>query len=407
VQLTAQDLNWLLEYGGIKPDQPFRAWIRQRYGMPDEDPNDPIYQRPTRRTTARRRQEAPSADELPTLPLPRQRQAAPRCHAPSPRTATRPRQRRRGEGTARRHARHLRRHRHWGGWWGISARDVDAALKQIGDVDTLYVRLNSPGGEATEGVAIANLLRAHKADVRVTVYGSPPRPRRTSHRRRHVVSMAPGSLMMVHDAWNIAFGTADDMRARGRRARHDLRQHRQPVRAQGRRHRRAVARPRCAPTPGTPPRQAVAAKLADAGRARPADCRPTCRPSRRTTTRTTTPPSSRSTSRSARPPAPPPAASTCRCSPTRPPRWRRPQTPAEPPVTPPTETKEADAMSDTENKGLRERLGLAEDADEATVLAKVDELLDQATKPDPAQAEAAAAEIPDGKVLVSQTSSTS
>jgi len=40
-------------------------------------------------------------------------------------------------------------------------------------------------------------------------------------------------------------------------------------------------------------------------------------------------------------------------------------------------------MSDTLIQGLRERFGLAEDADEATVLAKADELLEQATKPDP------------------------
>ena len=39
VELTAQDMNWLLEYGGLQPDQPARAWIRQRYGLPEEDPD--------------------------------------------------------------------------------------------------------------------------------------------------------------------------------------------------------------------------------------------------------------------------------------------------------------------------------------------------------------------------------
>jgi hypothetical protein len=37
VELTAQDMNWLMQYGGIQPDQPVRAWIRQRYSIPDED----------------------------------------------------------------------------------------------------------------------------------------------------------------------------------------------------------------------------------------------------------------------------------------------------------------------------------------------------------------------------------
>ena len=44
VQLTAQDLNWLMEYGGLRADQPARAWIRERWGVPAEDPKDPIYQ---------------------------------------------------------------------------------------------------------------------------------------------------------------------------------------------------------------------------------------------------------------------------------------------------------------------------------------------------------------------------
>jgi hypothetical protein len=46
VELTAQDLNFLLEYGGIRADKPARDWIRERYGMPDEDPSDPVYALP-------------------------------------------------------------------------------------------------------------------------------------------------------------------------------------------------------------------------------------------------------------------------------------------------------------------------------------------------------------------------
>lgn len=47
VELTAADLKALFESGGLQPDQPVRAWIRERYGMPDEDPD---YQPPTAAT---------------------------------------------------------------------------------------------------------------------------------------------------------------------------------------------------------------------------------------------------------------------------------------------------------------------------------------------------------------------
>lgn len=43
-ELTAEDVNWLLEYGGIRADQPFRAWLRARHSIPAEDPNDPVNQ---------------------------------------------------------------------------------------------------------------------------------------------------------------------------------------------------------------------------------------------------------------------------------------------------------------------------------------------------------------------------
>lgn len=46
VETTAQDINWLMQWGGLKADQPVRAWIRQLRGMPPEDPNDPVFQTP-------------------------------------------------------------------------------------------------------------------------------------------------------------------------------------------------------------------------------------------------------------------------------------------------------------------------------------------------------------------------
>jgi hypothetical protein len=47
VQLTSQDINWLLQWGGLHPDKPARDWIRHRSGIPAEDPNDPVNQAPT------------------------------------------------------------------------------------------------------------------------------------------------------------------------------------------------------------------------------------------------------------------------------------------------------------------------------------------------------------------------
>jgi len=43
VETTAQDIYWLMAYGGLKPDAPARAWIRQLRNIPPEDPGDPVF----------------------------------------------------------------------------------------------------------------------------------------------------------------------------------------------------------------------------------------------------------------------------------------------------------------------------------------------------------------------------
>lgn len=85
------------------------------------------------------------------------------------------------------------------------------------------------------------------------------------------------------------------------------------------------------------------------------------------------------------------------------------QTPAGPPDsnTPPHNPKEADTMSDTLIKGLRERFGFAEDADESTILASVDGARDPEITPEKAvEALAAAHGIPADQITARLTTAT-
>jgi len=52
------------------------------------------------------------------------------------------------------------------GYYGIGARSIAEQLQAIGDGDVTD-DINSPGGQVFEGVAIYNLLRAHKDKVTV------------------------------------------------------------------------------------------------------------------------------------------------------------------------------------------------------------------------------------------------
>lgn len=91
--------------------------------------------------------------------------------------------------------------------WEITAQDVLAALNDAeGDVT---VRMNSGGGDAFEGVAIMNVLRAHEGEVTVVVEG-------LAASAASVIAvggssklvMRPGAELMLHDAWTFADGNA-------------------------------------------------------------------------------------------------------------------------------------------------------------------------------------------------------
>ncbi|WP_431841414.1 head maturation protease, ClpP-related [Calidifontibacter indicus] len=95
-------------------------------------------------------------------------------------------------------------------WWGVGAKDVVEALKGI-NADTLEVHINSPGGEVWEGIAIANLLRDHSARIVVVVDGLAASIASLIAVSADEVVMATGSQMMIHDASGLCWGQASDM----------------------------------------------------------------------------------------------------------------------------------------------------------------------------------------------------
>lgn len=97
----------------------------------------------------------------------------------------------------------------WGGWWGISASEVADALDAIpAGVTQVDVHINSPGGEAREGITIANLLRQHPTKVVTIVDGLAASAASMIAVAGDEVVMAPSSQLMVHDASGGAWGPA-------------------------------------------------------------------------------------------------------------------------------------------------------------------------------------------------------
>jgi ATP-dependent protease ClpP protease subunit len=95
------------------------------------------------------------------------------------------------------------------GFWGINASDFKAALDQITARD-LTVRINSPGGDVFDGIAILNLLRSHSAKVHTIVDGMAASAA-SFIAMAGDVTMMPNSQMMIHDALGLCVGNQAEM----------------------------------------------------------------------------------------------------------------------------------------------------------------------------------------------------
>lgn len=101
--------------------------------------------------------------------------------------------------------------------WRASDVDTSAvsfrnAIKDLGEVDTLNVHINSPGGSVYDGVAIFNMLRQHKASVTVHIDGLAASIASVIAMSGDKVVMPSNSMMMIHNAMSVSMGNANDMR---------------------------------------------------------------------------------------------------------------------------------------------------------------------------------------------------
>jgi ATP-dependent protease ClpP protease subunit len=97
------------------------------------------------------------------------------------------------------------------GGWGVQAGQFATALRDL-DVGALKVRINSPGGDYFDGVAMFNLLREHRATVAVVVDGLAASAASIVAMAGDTVTMGKGSQMMIHDALVATIGNAADLR---------------------------------------------------------------------------------------------------------------------------------------------------------------------------------------------------
>lgn len=97
-------------------------------------------------------------------------------------------------------------------WWGdsISASDIDQALKDV-KTDNITVRINSPGGNAFDGITIYNRLKDHPAKVKVIVDGWACSAASIIAMSADELVMNTGSMLMIHQASIGIYGNKDEL----------------------------------------------------------------------------------------------------------------------------------------------------------------------------------------------------
>lgn len=96
-----------------------------------------------------------------------------------------------------------------GDWGGVGARDFVPQLVAL-DVDTIHLRINSPGGDVFEGRTIATALAQHPARVVAHIDGLAASAATYVALAADEVEIAEGGMFMIHNAWTIAMGNADE-----------------------------------------------------------------------------------------------------------------------------------------------------------------------------------------------------
>lgn len=99
-------------------------------------------------------------------------------------------------------------------WWGdeVTPKQFKEDLDALGDIDTLNVYINSPGGDVFAGQAIYSILKRHKATINVYVDGLAASIASLIAMAGDKVIMPANAMMMVHNPWTFAYGNANDFR---------------------------------------------------------------------------------------------------------------------------------------------------------------------------------------------------
>jgi ATP-dependent Clp protease protease subunit len=99
------------------------------------------------------------------------------------------------------------------GWFGgITAKAFSDSMKELGNVDALDIYINSPGGSVFDGVAIYNQIKRFAGEKIIHIDGIAASIASVIAMAGDEIRIAANGMIMIHDPWGMAVGTAGEMR---------------------------------------------------------------------------------------------------------------------------------------------------------------------------------------------------
>ena len=96
-------------------------------------------------------------------------------------------------------------------WDDISDKAFKQDIENLGDVENITLHINSPGGSVFSAVAIANILKNHKAKITANIDGLAASAATIITSACDTVRMPKNALFMVHNPITFAYGNNQDM----------------------------------------------------------------------------------------------------------------------------------------------------------------------------------------------------
>lgn len=99
-------------------------------------------------------------------------------------------------------------------WWEdkSTAQLFAEELKNLGDVSSIDLHINSNGGDVFDGQAIHTLIKSHKGFVTAYIDGLAASIATVIAMGADKVIMPKNAMMMIHNAWTGLYGNANDLR---------------------------------------------------------------------------------------------------------------------------------------------------------------------------------------------------